>query len=160
MSAMESQIIGVLIVYSTVVRVQIKENIKAPRHWPLCGEFTRDRWIPRTKGQLIIVSTNNQMIIAQTLRAWANLKWYSFCLFVVVSQSLWRRVVWELPGYFRLIFHICVTRFNNSVTHELSVTIRFILCETIIACFLLGRLFNSLTARIVLVGKFWYVGSC
>ena len=22
------------------IRVQIKENIKAPRHWPLCGEFT------------------------------------------------------------------------------------------------------------------------
>ena len=21
------------------------------RHWPLCGEFTGDRWIPRTKGQ-------------------------------------------------------------------------------------------------------------
>ena len=34
------------------VQVQIKENIKAPRHWPLCGEFTADRWIPRTKGQL------------------------------------------------------------------------------------------------------------
>ena len=28
-----------------------KENIKAPRHWPLCGEFTGDRWIPRTNGQ-------------------------------------------------------------------------------------------------------------
>ena len=27
------------------------ENIKAPRHWPLWGEFTGDRWIPRTKGQ-------------------------------------------------------------------------------------------------------------
>ena len=26
-------------------------NIKAPRHWPLCGDFTGDRWIPRTKGQ-------------------------------------------------------------------------------------------------------------
>ena len=26
-------------------------NIKAPRHWPMCGEFTGDRWIPRTKGQ-------------------------------------------------------------------------------------------------------------
>ena len=25
---------------------QIKENIKAPRHWPLLGEFTGDRWIP------------------------------------------------------------------------------------------------------------------
>ena len=29
--------------------VEIKENIKVPRHWPLCGEFTIDRWIPRTK---------------------------------------------------------------------------------------------------------------
>ena len=36
------------IVYSTV---QIKENINAPHHWPLCGEFNGDRWIPRTKGQ-------------------------------------------------------------------------------------------------------------
>ena len=34
------------------IQTQIKENIKAPRHWPLCGEFTGDRWIPRTKGQL------------------------------------------------------------------------------------------------------------
>ena len=33
------------------VQVQIKENIKAPRHWPLWGEFTGDRWIPRTKGK-------------------------------------------------------------------------------------------------------------
>ena len=27
------------------IQEQIKENIKAPRHWPLCGEFTGDRWI-------------------------------------------------------------------------------------------------------------------
>ena len=33
------------------IPVQIKENIKAPRHWPLCGEFTGHRWIPRTNGQ-------------------------------------------------------------------------------------------------------------
>ena len=30
----------------------MKENIKAPRHWPLWGEFSGDQWIPRTKGQL------------------------------------------------------------------------------------------------------------
>ena len=30
---------------------QIKENTKAPRHWPLCREITGDRWIPRTEGQ-------------------------------------------------------------------------------------------------------------
>ena len=28
------------------IQAQIKENIKAPRHWPLCGEVTGDRWIP------------------------------------------------------------------------------------------------------------------
>ena len=31
------------------VQAKIKENIKAPRHWPLCGEFTGDRWIPRKR---------------------------------------------------------------------------------------------------------------
>ena len=33
------------------IHAQIKANIKAPRHWPLCGKVTGDRWIPRTKGQ-------------------------------------------------------------------------------------------------------------
>ena len=28
------------------IQAQIKENIIAPRHWPLCGESTGDRWIP------------------------------------------------------------------------------------------------------------------
>ena len=32
-------------------KAQIKENIKTPRQWPLRGEFTDDRWIPRTKVQ-------------------------------------------------------------------------------------------------------------
>ena len=32
------------------VQAQIKQNFKAPRHWPL-EEFTGDWWIPLTKGQ-------------------------------------------------------------------------------------------------------------
>ena len=28
-----------------------KKKFKSPRHWPLCEEFTGDRWIPRTNGQ-------------------------------------------------------------------------------------------------------------
>ena len=52
MSVMASQITSLAIVYSTVCSAQIKENIKSPCHRPLCGEFTGDRWIPRTKGQL------------------------------------------------------------------------------------------------------------
>ena len=52
MGAITSQITSLTIIYSTVFQTQIKENIKAPRHWPLCVEFTGDRWIPRTNGQL------------------------------------------------------------------------------------------------------------
>ena len=54
MDTTASQITSLNIVYWTVylfIQAQIKESIKAARHWPLCGEFTRDRGIPRTKGQ-------------------------------------------------------------------------------------------------------------
>ena len=40
-----------LTIVNPFIQTQIKENFKAPRHWPLCGEFTGDRWIPRTNGQ-------------------------------------------------------------------------------------------------------------
>ena len=52
MGTIVSQITSLTIVYSTVYSDAIKENIKAPHHWPLCGEFTGDRWISRTNGQL------------------------------------------------------------------------------------------------------------
>ena len=51
MGAIASQITNLTIVYSTFIQTQTKENIKAPRHWPLCVELTEDRWIPRTNGQ-------------------------------------------------------------------------------------------------------------
>ena len=34
-----------------VIQGQIKDNIKASHHWPLCGEVTGDGWIPHKKGQ-------------------------------------------------------------------------------------------------------------
>ena len=40
MGAIASQITSLAIVFSSFIQTQIKENIKAPRHWPLCGEFT------------------------------------------------------------------------------------------------------------------------
>ena len=50
MSVMASQITSLMIVHSTFIQAQIKENIKAPRHWPLCagnspvtGEFPAQR---------------------------------------------------------------------------------------------------------------------
>ena len=43
MGAMASQITSLTIVYSTVYSDADQENIKAPCHRPLCGEFTGDR---------------------------------------------------------------------------------------------------------------------
>ena len=51
MITMASQITSLTIVYSTVYSGTDEKNIKSPRHWPLWGEFTGDRWIARTKGQ-------------------------------------------------------------------------------------------------------------
>ena len=52
MDAMASQITSLTIVSSTVYSGANQRNIKALRHWPLWGEFTGDRWIPRKKGPL------------------------------------------------------------------------------------------------------------
>ena len=51
MGSMPSQITSLIIVYSAVYSGADKKNIKAPRHWTLCGEFTGHRWISRTNGQ-------------------------------------------------------------------------------------------------------------
>ena len=40
MGAIASQITSLTIVYSTVNSDAYQRNIKDPRHWPLCGEFT------------------------------------------------------------------------------------------------------------------------
>ena len=50
MSTMVSQTTSLTIVYSTIYSGADQRN-RVPRHWPLCGEFTGHRWIPRTKGQ-------------------------------------------------------------------------------------------------------------
>ena len=52
MSAIASQIASLTIVYSIVHSDGDQRKHQTPRHWPLCGEFTGDRWIPRINGQL------------------------------------------------------------------------------------------------------------
>ena len=51
MGSIASQLTSLTILTQPFIQTQIEENIKAPRHWPLSGEFARDRWIPRTNGQ-------------------------------------------------------------------------------------------------------------
>ena len=46
MGANASQITSLTMLTQLFIQSQIKENIKAPRHWPLLGEFSGDWWIP------------------------------------------------------------------------------------------------------------------
>ena len=52
MGTIASQITSLTSVYSTVYSgADQRKHQRFARHWPLCGEFTGDRWIPGTKGQ-------------------------------------------------------------------------------------------------------------
>ena len=53
MGAVASQItyVSLVLFIQPFVQAQIKENIKAPRYWPLWGEFTGHQSIPLIKGQ-------------------------------------------------------------------------------------------------------------
>ena len=56
-----------------------------PRHWPLWGEFTGNRWIPRTKGQwrgtlMLFYLRQNKRLSKQSWGWW----------FEKLSRPLWR----------------------------------------------------------------------
>ena len=88
MSATLCQITG-----ASIVQAEIKENIKAPHHWPLWGDFTGDRWFPRKKDPWRGKNAEN--------------------------VSIWLRHPDQLQSYFQLhgptASHIC-----SSVTRQLS----------------------------------------
>ena len=53
MTMVASQITSLTVVYSIVYQAQIKENIQAPRHWPLCGEFTGTGEFPARRASYV-----------------------------------------------------------------------------------------------------------
>ena len=72
MGTMVYRFTGVSIINSTVCSGPDQKDIKAPRNWPLCGEFTGDRWIPHTKGQwrgkCLHLMTSSRVIVDIRLR--------------------------------------------------------------------------------------------
>ena len=51
MGPMASQITSLTFVYTAVYSGADQRKHQTLRHWPLCGDFTGDRWISRTKDQ-------------------------------------------------------------------------------------------------------------
>ena len=49
MTTVAPQITSLAVFTQSFIQTQMKENIKAPRHWPLCGEFTGTGEFPAQK---------------------------------------------------------------------------------------------------------------
>ena len=83
----------VSIVCSIVCSCADQRKQQVPRHWPLWGEFTGDRWIPRTKGQWsgkcfhLMTSSWNGLWFYSVFFSW--LIFESFFLQSISSLVLW-----------------------------------------------------------------------
>ena len=55
-----------------------RKNIKVPRHWSLWGDFTGDRWIPRTKASNAEMSPFDDVIMKQL---------HSCCLLILATSK-------------------------------------------------------------------------
>ena len=125
-----------------LIQAQIKENIKAPRHWPLCGESTGDRWIPRTNGQYrrkciylmtslwhqtsyIIISKKSDASNRKSEYIFRFLFWFllMICLYSLkpnIDQKYDRLDLWSFGIVIITLFRqssVGITRFNLSRHH-------------------------------------------
>ena len=95
MGAIASQITSLTMLTQPIIQTQIKENIKASHDWPLCGEFTGDRWIPRTNGQLrgkcfhLMTSSCTGLTCATFRGDRANMLWTGALQNFTVPNSWW-----------------------------------------------------------------------
>ena len=94
-------------------QAQIKENIKAPRNWPLWGEFAGDRWIPLTKGQ------QRGKYFHMMTSSWM------FCIWFIFIRNLFS--LWQWYIFFGVF---CWHLSENHLTHECQTkpTYAFISC--------------------------------
>ena len=102
------------------IQMQIKENIKAPRHWPLCGEFTGDRWIPRTNGQL-----RGKCFHLMTPSCLLDGAMWSRC-FLVITQFLFSEMsyigdVWDVVAYSSFTQLPCCMRYRVIIDRVITI---------------------------------------
>ena len=127
-----------------LVQAHIKENIKAPRHWPLCGEFIGDWWIPRTKAsdaetfsiwwrhhdiymhKHICPPQSNGSQFFSCISTWQPIIVLAFCRKIPTTHGLlWCNIYYlygtegwiSLLGFVRTRVLMSRSRLNNGATH-------------------------------------------
>ena len=102
------------------IQTGIKENFKAPRHWLLCGEFTGDRWIPRTNGQL-----RGKCFHLMT-SLWHPISWETWQSSWRYPGSVKRHEVWTNPldpsRWLNCMFNVSLSENSRVENHVACVT--------------------------------------
>ena len=103
------------------IRVQIKGNIKAPRHWPLWGEFTGDKW-PVTRKMFPFDDVIIRIIIPNNHSIWRAviivLPCAASCYYVFLKVGVYKEVSMGFPlVMIWFIFKTNHCRFYSIIQH-------------------------------------------
>ena len=108
MTTMASQITSLTVVYSIDFRAQIKENIKAPCHWPLCGEFTGTGEFPAQRAsnaENVSIWWRHHDMIGCAMTGVCS--WYNSCVMMLPNHSWWCHLVLCQNEIKKKYFHFC-----------------------------------------------------
>ena len=112
------------------IQVQIKENIKAPRHWTLCGEFTGDGLIPRTSNAENVSSwwrhhVNYWFLWGESLRTPLKSRFGgALVMFLLSACCANGRVFCDLRRLYAHVRHFnefCLYRVEREVTRDVNI---------------------------------------
>ena len=116
-----------------------RRSMKAfPRHWSLCREFTGDRWIPRTKGQLrgkcfhLMTSSSyftiSVLIIITTLDSTNPLKKYKSGTHNLLGATIRYRMLPKSSGFQTInsSVHFCKNETMVFILKKLTIKNRYI----------------------------------
>ena len=109
MITIASQMTSLMVVCSSFIRAQIKENIKAPRHWPLCREFTGTGEFPAQRAS----NVENVSIwwphlghsSKSSTHPWSQISWHLPSVNTMMIQLSKYDVSWVMSSNLHIAFH-------------------------------------------------------
>ena len=144
MSAMASVTTISMIVYSNIYSGADQRNFKAPRHWPLWGEFTGNRWIPPQKGP-----------VTRKMSPFGDVIMLSLFLGIQLTTSRYRVVAWCQTGH-RPSPEPMMTQWDSSLTHICVTRPRWI-HSTVVALFDLRTNWSGHPAHYIYIYTYIYI---
>ena len=107
------------------IQAQMKENIKAPRHWHLWGEFTSDRWIPHHNGPVTRKMFPFDVIMTSLVFNVLYIFRHSEDQYISMGFALNTLRSWQNGCHFADDIFKCIF-FNESVWISIKISLKFV----------------------------------